>query len=418
MSETGEDPRDPAEKSCPTCQATVEGWARVCPRCQYEWAVAPQETVDLHLVEFKTLLRMMTPRLWATPLLIGLNVLMFLLMVASGVHVLSPTSESLVRWGADFGPLTTSGQWLRLLTSTFLHVGIIHLLFNMYVLWDIGSFVERVVGNAEFLILYLIAGLSGSLLSTAWHPLLVSVGASGAVFGLFGVLLAFLLRHRNSVPKDVLGKLRNSTLAFLGYNLLFGLIPGIDMAAHLGGLIAGFACGWFAVQPLTLEGVKNRPRSISWVLGVASGAILVAVPLLPRSGGTIRGAGIQSEDLRAELIHFEQVERRSVAEFGEGFRRFQEGKLPDSEFAKLLESRVLPEWGQCRRRLAAIQGLGSSDAALAADLGRYLELREREWGLILGSIQSQDGGKANQAMRVHAQAEQAVKDFAKSWGAH
>lgn len=280
MSGGAEERADVLYKGCPTCGDRVETWARICPRCEYEWPVTQDEVTDLQLVEFKEHLKHLTPRLWVTPLLIGVNVVVFVAMVAMGAHILAPTPESLVGWGANFGPLVMSGQEWRLFTSTFLHVGILHLLFNMFVLWNIGSLVERIVGNESFLILYLLSGISGSLVSTAWHPLIVSAGASGAIFGLFGVLLGFLLRHRDTVPQDALRSLQKSVLVFLGYNLLFGLRPGIDMAAHLGGLLGGFTFGWFAVQPLTLAGVKGRRRSILWVGLSASVVILGAIALL------------------------------------------------------------------------------------------------------------------------------------------
>jgi membrane associated rhomboid family serine protease len=392
----------------------VESWAKICPRCEYEWPVLPVEAADLHFVEFGELLRQLTPRFWATPLLIGLNLTIFLVMLAKGVHFLSPTPESLVRWGADFGPLTISGQWWRLLTATFLHAGIIHLFFNMYVLWDIGSLVERLVGNGEFLVLYLLSGIAGSLLSSAWHPAIVSVGASGAVFGLFGVMLAFLLRHRSSIPGDVLKKLRNSTLAFLGYNVLFGLRPGIDMAAHFGGLFAGFACGWFAVQPLTLEGLQRRRRAIFRVLAAAGGMILAGCFWLPDLGLS-RVGEIQSASLRVELSRFNRIEFRSLRKAQDGLRQYRDGTLADFKFAELIDSEVLPEWRQCRLRLSALQGLEPKDSAIAKNLGRYMELRETEWTLLVESIREQDGAKANQAVRVHGEAEKMAAELAKAW---
>jgi len=195
----------PNGKACPVCHTPVEAWARICPRCEHEWPVTPDEVEEHALQDFQGTLRTLTPRFWVTPLLMGLNLVVFGAMVVAGVHFLSPTSESLVRWGADFGPLTSNGQWWRLVSATFLHVGIIHLAFNMYVLWDIGGLVERLVGNAAFLALYLLAGVFGSLASLIWNPLVVSAGASGAVFGRFGLLRAFVVPPRRCISPGVLG---------------------------------------------------------------------------------------------------------------------------------------------------------------------------------------------------------------------
>ena len=140
----------------------------------------------------------------ATIVLIVLNVLVFLMMVLQGVSIFSPTADSVLRWGADYGPLTLHGQWWRMVVSTFLHFGLIHLLFNMFVLFSIGLFLESLAGRVPFVVLYLVCGLGGSAASLAWHPSIVSAGASGAIFGLYGALLGFLVRHRGSIPAESL----------------------------------------------------------------------------------------------------------------------------------------------------------------------------------------------------------------------
>jgi len=138
------------------------------------------------------------PKIAVTPVLLGLNVAVFGLMLAGGIHPMAPTIDSLVQWGANYGPKTTNGEWWRMFTAMFLHIGILHLLFNMVALWNIGSFMERVLGPVGFVVLYLLAGLLGSVASVVWNPFVVSAGASGAIFGLYGGLLAFLVRHRDT----------------------------------------------------------------------------------------------------------------------------------------------------------------------------------------------------------------------------
>src|SRR5271163_1670709 len=114
-----------------------------------------------------------------TPFLIVINVLVYLVMVLSGVPFLFSNGPQLVPWGANFGPLTMSGQWWRLLTACFLHFGLIHLAGNMLVLFWVGNFSERAFGNARFLLIYLLGGIGGSLASVYFHPLTVGAGASG-----------------------------------------------------------------------------------------------------------------------------------------------------------------------------------------------------------------------------------------------
>ena len=216
--------------------------------------------------EFVQRIHRYTPRLWVTHVLIGANVAVFLAMIASHVDFMSPTPMQLVNWGGNAGLLSLGqGQTWRLLTSVFVHIGIVHIGMNMLVLWNIGRFVERLVGNGMFLVLYLIAGLAGSLASAIFHPQVVSAGASGAIFGLYGVLLGFLLGHRQSIPPEMLTSLRKTGGAFVIYNVLFSVaIPGIDLSAHLGGLVAGFLLGATAVAPLTEQGAQSRVwRSIT-----------------------------------------------------------------------------------------------------------------------------------------------------------
>jgi membrane associated rhomboid family serine protease len=212
------------------------------------------------MTEFQRTLTSLTPHVYVTPVLFGLNVLVFILMWASGVNLGEPTIPDLLRWGADFGPMTVRGEWWRILTCTFVHIGIVHLLLNMWVLVVAGPLVERMFGNIGFLVVYLVAGLTGSVTSLLWNPLLVSAGASGAIFGIYGGLLGVLLRQHRSIPGKTLDQLRNSGLGFLFYNLFYGLTKAnVDSAAHIGGLASGFLCGVVLSQPFTRDALLGRP---------------------------------------------------------------------------------------------------------------------------------------------------------------
>ena len=178
------------------------------------------ETADATVASFAASLRELTPRVFVTYGLVAINAVVFVWMLVSGVSPLDPEATVLVEWGANFAPLTTAGEWWRLLTATFLHIGVIHILFNMWVLLSAGPFAERLWGNGGFALLYVVSGLAGSLASTAWNPYLVSAGASGAIFGVFGGLLATLLLRQGAIPKESLAELRNSTLGFVGYNVV------------------------------------------------------------------------------------------------------------------------------------------------------------------------------------------------------
>ncbi|MFB3814728.1 MAG: rhomboid family intramembrane serine protease [Terriglobales bacterium] len=183
------------------------------------------------------------PTPYVTYALAGICVAVFVAMVVQGVSPTRPSVGQLRSWGATFAPLTFGGQPWRLLTSIFLHVGVLHLVFNMWCLWDLGQLAELVFGRAALAALFLMSGVAGALASAAWHPMVTGGGASGAIFGVAGALIAvFYLGHMagQAAFKSTL----RSLLGFAGYNLFFGAIsPHIDNAAHIGGLASGLLMG-------------------------------------------------------------------------------------------------------------------------------------------------------------------------------
>lgn len=163
-------------------------------------------------------------------------------MAITGVNIMLPDNESLLLWGANFRPVTLDGEWWRLISSCFLHIGIFHLLMNMYALLYIGLLLEPYLGKSRFLSAYLITGIAGSVASLYWNELTISAGASGAIFGMYGVFLAMLTT--NLIEKSARKALITSIAVFVGYNLLNGLKGGIDNAAHIGGLVSGLIVGY------------------------------------------------------------------------------------------------------------------------------------------------------------------------------
>jgi len=174
---------------------------------------------------------------WA---LLGANVLVFLAATASGG---TEDSEVLLDFGAMFGPLIASGEYWRLFSAMFLHVGLTHLFVNAFALFVFGPIVERAFGRTKFLTIYLLGGLTGSVASYLLNSIAIGAGASGAVFAVVGGLGAFFV-----VQRDALGSMGRRSLGGLlvltGINLIFGLImPGIDNWAHIGGLVGGVVLG-------------------------------------------------------------------------------------------------------------------------------------------------------------------------------
>jgi rhomboid protease GluP len=183
--------------------------------------------------------------------LIAINVLVFAAMVATGVSFTQPTPDDVATWGGDFGPLTIGAhQWWRLLTSCFIHYGIIHIAFNMYVLFQIGPFIEMAFGRLRYLLIYFLAGLGGSLVSIWIHPMSVGAGASGAIFGLYGAVFGFLLIKRRSLDPAVTKRIAQSAGIFVLYNVVYGTVSRTtDLSAHFGGLVTGFLVGMLLIRP-------------------------------------------------------------------------------------------------------------------------------------------------------------------------
>ena len=351
-----------------------------------------------HGQDFLRSLHRFTPRLLVTPAIVALNVGLFVVMVASGVDFFSPTAQEVLRWGATSGTRTASGEWWRLLSAMFIHIGLLHLAMNMWVLWSAGPLMERLLGNIGFAITYLLSGLLGGLASLWWTPAVVSAGASGAVFGVYGALIAFLLVRRRVIPLEVLRGLRSSTLVFMGYNLVFGLMhQGIDMAAHVGGLAGGFLCALPLAHPLTEPAWRGRWRR-NLMLAFLGAGLVVGLAHLLRSDA---GALVQ------ELDRFTAVEKQAVRRYNATLAGVKTGEIADAELARVLRAEVLPGWRAARERVAALRGRGKLRAPfgeLARRMLRYMELREQGWRLLADALQQQDRQKAQHAMRcVHVQ---------------
>jgi len=216
-----------------------------------------------------------TPRIFAAPVIMAINVVVFILMAVSGYSMLKPQPEDLMPWGGLFPPATLNGEWWRVLTSNYVHLGPKHIALNMLVLVYIGPLMEQLLGHSLFLLVFIASGITGSLASMHFNPEIISVGASGAIFGLYGALLGYCLRQRAHLPISVLKEFSKSGLGFIFYNVVIGLlIPFLDHAAHLGGLVGGFILGMIAAAPLDVSKRKDW-RSVRLVSSLAASAAII-----------------------------------------------------------------------------------------------------------------------------------------------
>ena len=205
----------------------------------------------------------------ATYVLTGINIAVYVLMVLRGVSPTAPTGEQLVHWGANVGLFVLADhQWWRLVTSTFVHSGIIHIATNMWCLYNLGLLGEPLMGAFGVVAAYLLTGVVGNLLSVALHPGavsgghvldygVISVGASGAVFGLAGVLIPLLGSKLLPVDRTEVARLRRSVIYFAVLNFVIGFGADafhspirIDNMAHLGGFLSGMLLGVLLVPKL------------------------------------------------------------------------------------------------------------------------------------------------------------------------
>jgi rhomboid protease GluP len=260
------------------------------------------------------------PGLPATKLLIAINVLVFVAMVASGVSASDPTSPQLIHWGADYGPLTLTTQPWRAITSMFVHIGIIHIALNMWCLWSLCLLAEPLFGSVELVIIYLLTGVGGSVLSLLWAPMRASAGASGAVFGIAGAMIGVLYFGR--IGSD---SARRSTLKNLGwfaaYNLLFGLRAHVNNMAHVGGFVTGIALG-AALARVVRKPRPERAEAQRWFFAIAAILLLVAFagvrqekgPAVVHENAAIEAA--EKGDCTAAMAELNRVEPSKHSDIG------------------------------------------------------------------------------------------------------
>jgi membrane associated rhomboid family serine protease len=272
--------------NCIRCGRQLPGFSFGKKICQ--WCVQHEKYQRGEIVEDARQPVMRTP--WArrgesstsitlTHVLFGINVAVFVgmmieMVLAGGSPFQEFSGLELVQWGANVGPFTLSGEWWRLLTCVFVHGGLLHIAFNMWCLWDLGALSESLYGRWTFGVIYLISGLGASLASVAWNPHVMSVGASGAIFGLAGALIAAFKLGEFSVPRAALSGPLRSLMVFVIFNLGFGAISGFtDNAAHVGGLVTGLILG--ALVALVAPQQDHAPRR----------AAIFVVMLLVLAGG-------------------------------------------------------------------------------------------------------------------------------------
>ena len=344
---------------------------------------------------FGDALRERTPWALVTPGLVVLNLAIFVCMLF-GTGALSDPN-TVVRWGGNFGPRTTNGEWWRLVTATFVHSGALQLIAKMVGLVQIGLIMERLFGRAAFVTVYLAAGLSSSLVSLFMHPVNVIAGSSGAVFGVYGLLVASLIpaivgRSTLVVPLMTLLKLLPATGVFV----LYSMAAGFTGAPETVGLAVGFACGLVLTKDLA---VRTAPllRVAATMGGVVVIAIAFAIPL--------RGVA----DVRSEIERVATLEERTAGSYDDAVRRFRNGEISIKALGDMIDRIILPELRAARVRLTQLdrERVPPEQQPLVIAVGEYFRLREESWRVRAEALRKTSTARlqqADEAERVSLQA--------------
>jgi rhomboid protease GluP len=365
--------------------------------------------VPREILEFEELLLRLTPRTPVTYALIAINVAVFAAMAWAGAGLLEPNPLVHIAWGSNLVPVTVDGEWWRLGTSMFLHFGMIHMLVNMWVLYANGRLVERMFGSARFLILYLAAGLCGSMASAGWNPAVNSAGASGAIFGVLGGLGAFLVAKRCRVPSEVVRAQSKSVAVFVLFNVINGLAhQGIDNAAHFGGLVGGFLVGLALARPLTPE--SREVSHSGYVSGVVA-AVAVCLVASAALVGNARDRFSPEARFSAAAVWFEYREPKVLAAYNEMINASHAGKSTDTDVFRHLNADVIPFYAEAVERLYWNRDVADPQDDTRRKLTRYVSLRKESMSMFADALQINSRDGAEKAMQLQREGDRLVDEI-------
>lgn len=318
------------------------------------------------VVPFWKVLCERTPSAPVTPVLIGINILVFVLMLYGTGTIGTP--DTLVAWGGSFGPRTTNGEWWRLVTTMFVHVSALHLFVDLVGLLAVGVVLERLVGPLAFAAVYLVAGMSSSAFGLTASPTGVTVGASGAIFGLYGLMLAAAMRsvfHRSTpkVPKSLVKCLAPAAAVFIVYSLVTSAIAS---GPELSALLVGWLSGLFVARD-----IEEQPAAAIRTAPIMVAALaMVIVTVRPLSGMT---------DVRPEIHRLAMAEQEMTARYRTATDQFTSGRINARELATVIDQDIMPALQASRTRVASLDRVPDEQKPLLVAAETYLQLRDESW---------------------------------------
>lgn len=369
---------------------------------------AEQETKEAE--EIDKALNLTGSNLYITYGIIAINIIVFALMAFDGAGIFEPNGLVHLKWGSNYSPLTLSGDWWRLLSATFIHFGIIHLAMNMYCLYTIGVYLEPMLGKVKYTAAYLCTGILASLVSLWWHTEPAnSAGASGAVFGMYGLFLALLTT--DLIPKKVRASLLQSIAIFVIFNLAYGMKGGIDNSAHIGGLVSGFIIGYLYVISIRKE--KNGLK-VAWVIP------LVIVGSLGAAYLYLSEHTVLASERNKILSEMKEGSYADNEKFDETYNQFVEHQQTAMEIlrdtaanAGLTKEKIttvsLPEWSKAEMQAKQMQNMNVSDAKhkKADAVLLYITLRKEEANMYI-NILNNEAGAPEKMIEIRKQIDETV----------
>lgn len=330
------------------------------------------------------------------------------MMLVAGAGLWHSDNSVQMAWGANFGPATKDGQWWRLGTAMFLHFGVLHLGMNMVALWDSGRLVERILGPGRFAFLYITSGLSGNLLSLVVQgDRAISGGASGAILGIYGALLTFLLAERKRFHPSDFKVMFGGAAAFSALTLLLGiLIPGIDNAAHFGGLMAGAMVGFVLLPRSASSGTLHRHGKRGVTVAFCLTVVLL-VTNIPRPSYKWS----DEQTARGEILEFLGEDARINARLNAILENTPRSVASFNQMAGRIESEVVQPYDQSFEQLSSLHlGPAVPSAAIVEQFRRYAEVRRDASQALAEGIRENDPQRIRDALDATRRATQSTRN--------
>jgi len=311
-----------------------------------------------------------------TPAIVGTHVVIFVCMLF-GPGSFSDR-DTLLAWGASFGPRTTNGEWWRLLTCTFVNAGVFHLIASVAGTLRVSLMLERLVGPVAFATTYIAAGMLASLASLAGHPVAIHAGPSGAIFGIYGLLLAslawgFIQRSPMTIPVAALRQVAPGIVVFLLYTFV---AEGVFSPAMISGIAMGSICGFVLAGRVTTS--KPPMRRVLATLSATVGiVVLLAVPL--------RGVA----DVTDEIAQAVAVEDQTSRDYDAAVDLFKRGRLKSDELLDQID-RIQPVLHRLNVRLNSIDNVPPEHQWLVDTAREYVRLRAESWRLRADALRGSD----------------------------